>query len=64
MKFNDILMTSKQDTLLRLHFSFGGVNFKSEHYPEYFLDKADDLIFNAKVIDIGLSNNAIDIYLG
>lgn len=38
MKLNDIVMASTQDTKIRVVVKLYGTSFRTEHFPEYFLE--------------------------
>lgn len=41
MKLNDIVMASTQDTKIRVVVKLYGTSFRTEHFPEYFLESEE-----------------------
>lgn len=64
MTLNNILMLLDQITKVRLVIEFYGINFTSEHYPEYFLhhDYSDELL-EKTVIDMRIVDNVLECEL-
>ena len=50
MKLNDIVMASTQDTKIRVVVKLYGTSFRTEHFPEYFLEseEMDELMRSIK----------------
>lgn len=53
MKLNDIVMASTQDTKIRVVVKLYGTSFRTEHFPEYFLESEEmDELMDREVVDI------------
>lgn len=64
MKLNDIVMASTQDTKIRVVVKLYGTNFRTEHFPEYFLESEEmDELMDREVVDIRVVDNLLEAIL-
>lgn len=60
MKLNDIVMASTQDTKIRVVVKLYGTSFRTEHFPEYFLESEEmDELMDREVVDIRVVDNLL-----
>ena len=60
MKLNDIVMASTQDTKIRVVVKLYGTSFRTEHFPEYFLESE---LMDREVVDIRVVDNLLEATL-
>lgn len=64
MKLNDIVMASTQDTKIRVVVKLYGTRFRTEHFPEYFLESEEmDELMDREVVDIRVVDNLLEATL-
>lgn len=64
MKLNDIVMASTQDTKIRVAVKLYGTRFRTEHFPEYFLESEEmDELMDREVVDIRVVDNLLEATL-
>ena len=64
MKLNDIVMASTQDTKIRVVVKLYGTSFRTEHFPEYFLESEGmDELMDREVVDIRVVDNLLEAIL-
>lgn len=64
MKFYDILMLIDNDTMIRTIVTIFGIEFKVEHYVNYFLNCRADELLNKRVTDMrAAADNVFEITL-
>lgn len=64
MKLNDIVMTSTQDTKIRVVVKLYGTSFRTEHFPEYFLENEEmDELMDREVVDIRVVDDLLEATL-
>lgn len=64
MKLNDIVMASTQDTKIRVAVKLYGTSFRTEHFPEYFLESEEmDELMDREVVDIRVVDNLLEAIL-
>lgn len=64
MKLNDIVMASTQDTKIRVVVKLYGTSFRTEHFPEYFLESKEmDELMDREVVDIRVVDNLLEAIL-
>lgn len=64
MKLNDIVMASTQDTKIRVVVKLYGTSFRTEHFPEYFLEGEEmDELMDREVVDIRVVDNLLEAIL-
>jgi hypothetical protein len=64
MKLNDIVMASTQDTKIRVVVKLYGTSFRTEHFPEYFLENEEmDELMDREVVDIRVVDNLLEAIL-
>ena len=64
MKLNDIIMASTQDTKIRVVVKLYGTSFRTEHFPEYFLEsEAMDELMDREVVDIRVVDDLLEAIL-
>lgn len=64
MKLNDIVMTSTQGTKIRVVVKLYGTSFRTEHFPEYFLESKEmDELMDREVVDIRVVDNLLEATL-
>lgn len=64
MKLNDIVMASTQDTKIRVVVKLYGTSFRTEHFPEYFLENEEmDELMDREVVDIRVVDNLLEAVL-
>lgn len=64
MKLNDIVMASTQDTKIRVVVKLYGTSFRTEHFPEYFLENEEmDELMDREVVDIKVVDNLLEAIL-
>ena len=64
MKLNDIVMASTQDTKIRVVVKLYGTGFRTEHFPEYFLESEEmDELMDREVVDIRVVDNLLEATL-
>ena len=64
MKLNDIVMASTQDTKIRVVVKLYGTSFRTEHFPEYFLESVEmDELMDREVVDIRVVDNLLEATL-
>lgn len=64
MKLNDIVMASTQDTKIRVVVKLYGTSFRTEHFPEYFLESKEmDELMDREVVDIRVVDNLLEATL-
>ena len=64
MKLNDIVMASMQDTKIRVVVKLYGTSFRTEHFPEYFLESEEmDELMDREVVDIRVVDNLLEATL-
>ena len=61
MKLNDIVMASTQDTKIRVVVKLYGTSFRTEHFPEYFLEIEEmDELMDREVVDIRVVDDLLE----
>lgn len=64
MKLNDIVMTSTQDTKIRVVVKLYGTSFRTEHFPEYLLESEEmDELMDREVVDIRVVDDLLEATL-
>ena len=64
MKVNDIVMASTQDTKIRVVVKLYGTSFRTEHFPEYFLESEEmDELMDREVVDIRVVDDLLEAIL-
>lgn len=64
MKLNDIVMASTQDTKIRVVVKLYGTSFRTEYFPEYFLESEEmDELMDREVVDIRVVDNLLEATL-
>lgn len=64
MKLNDIVMASTQDTKIRVVVKLYGTSFRTEHFPEHFLESEEmDELMDREVVDIRVVDNLLEAIL-
>lgn len=64
MKFCDILMVIDNSTLIRTVVTMFGMEFKTEHYADYFLAYETDELLDKRVTDMRVTEkNVLEIIL-
>ena len=64
MKLNDIVMASTQDTKIRVVVKLYGTSFRTERFPEYFLESEEmDELMDREVVDIRVVDNLLEATL-
>lgn len=64
MKLNDIVMASTQDTKIRVVVKLYGTSFRTEYFPEYFLESEEmDELMDREVVDIRVVDNLLEAIL-
>ena len=64
MKLNDIVMASTQDTKIRVVVKLYGTSFRTEPFPEYFLESEEmDELMDREVVDIRVVDNLLEATL-
>ena len=64
MKLNDIVMASTQDTKIRVVVKLYGTSFRTEHFPEYFLEIEEmDELMDREVVDIRVVDDLLEAIL-
>ena len=64
MKLNDIVMASTQDTKIRVVVKLSGTSFRTEHFPEYFLENEEmDELMDREVVDIRVVDDLLEAIL-
>jgi len=64
MKLNDIVMASTQDTKIRVVVKLYGTSFRTEHFPEYFLESKEmDELMDREVVDIRVVDDLLEAIL-
>ena len=64
MKLNDIVMASTKDTKIRVVVKLYGTRFRTEHFPEYFLESEEmDELMDREVVDIRVVDNLLEAIL-
>ena len=64
MKLNDIVMTSTQDTKIRVVVKLYGTSFRTEHFPEYLLESEEmDVLMDREVVDIRVVDDLLEATL-
>lgn len=64
MKLNDIVMASTQDTKIRVVVKLYGTSFRTEHFPEYFLESEEmDELMDREVVDIRVVDDLLEAIL-
>lgn len=64
MKLNDIVMASTQDAKIRVVVKLYGTSFRTEHFPEYFLESEEmDELTDREVVDIRVVDNLLEAKL-
>lgn len=64
MKLNDIVMASTQDTKIRVVVKLYGTSFRTEHFPEYFLENEEmDELMDREVVDIRVVDDLLEAIL-
>lgn len=64
MKFSDILCTIDQNTRIRLIVSVYGMQFSTEHFVGYYLDRDESYDFaESDVSDIRVVDNVLEVVL-
>lgn len=64
MKLNDIVMASTQDTKIRVVVKLYGTSFRTEHFPEYFLENEEmDELIDREVVDIRVVDDLLEAIL-
>lgn len=64
MKFHDILMVIDNSTMIRAIVTIFGMEFKAEHYANYFLSCTPDELLNKRVTDMRIAEkNVLEVAL-
>lgn len=64
MKLNDIVMASTQDTKIRVVVKLYGTSFRTEHFPEYFLENEEmDELMDREIVDIRVVDDLLEAIL-
>lgn len=64
MKLNDIVMASTQDTKIRVVVKLYGTSFRTEYFPEYFLESEEmDELMDREVVDIRVVDDLLEAIL-
>lgn len=64
MKLNDIVMASTQDTKIRVVVKLYGTSFRTEYFPEYFLESEEmDELMDREAVDIRVVDDLLEAIL-